>query len=520
MARVIEPAVQLTLDDYAADANLAAAVAQLRRAAERIRRALDGCTIWMVNSTATGGGVAELLPAHIAILRELGVDARWAVIESDRSEFFALTKTLHNMIHGVAPDLLPGARERELYEAVSRENADALAKLVNPGDLVIIHDPQPLGAGALLKRELGVWTVWRCHIGLEERSKVADAAWTFLRPWAEGYDCCVFTAREYVPGFLAERARIIHPTIDPLSHKNRGLSLHKLVGVLADSALAVAHWPLIAPPFERGARRLQPDGSFAPATSPEDIGVIARPIITQVSRWDRLKGFAPLIDAFRLLKLERSKRKMRDERHRLRIDAVRLVLAGPEAEGVSDDPEALEVLAELRDRYVALEPEVQRDVAILNLPMQRRKENALMVNALQRCSDIVVQNSIREGFGLTVAEAMWKRTPVLGSAKAFGVRHQVRDGIDGRLIEDPEDVGEIARLMHVMLADSDVLEELGRSAQRRVFDEYLVFGELERWLGLFADARSGRAADLAPARHAPKATATARPTPIADDLRQ
>lgn len=492
MTRMVEPGVQMTLDDYAADASLGAGVVQLRRAAERTRGRLEGCRLWMVNSTATGGGVAELLPAHVTILRELGIDARWVVIESDRPEFFALTKTIHNMIHGAAGEVPLGPAARELYEAVSRANAEALAGMIGPRDLVVVHDPQPLGAGAMLKQAIGPRMIWRCHIGLEERSDRADAAWAFLRPYIEAYDRSVFTAREYVPGFVADRARIIHPTIDPLSHKNRALSLHKLVGILGDAALAVAHWPLITPPFTHGAKRLQADGTLAVATVPEDIGLIARPIITQVSRWDRLKGFAPLLEAFRILKTGGHDLPVRDDRHARRLETVRLVLAGPAAEGVSDDPEALEVLGELRDRFVALEPGVQRDVAILNLPMQRRKENALMVNALQRCSDIVVQNSIREGFGLTVAEAMWKRTPVLGSAKAFGVRHQVRDGLDGRLIDDPEDSPALARLMHEMLADEDALEDFGQSAQRRVADEYLLFSELERWLSVLAETAGAR----------------------------
>jgi trehalose synthase len=511
MAQVVEPGTRLTLDDYAADANLAAAVAALRRVAGRADELLTGRTVWMVNSTAAGGGVAELLPAQIAMLRELGVDARWAVIESDRPDFFALTKTLHNMIHGTEPSAPLGPRDRELYEAVSRDNAEALEQLVGPRDLVVIHDPQPLGAGAMLKASLGVCAIWRCHIGIEHRSEVATQAWEFLRPYAEAYDRCVFTAREYVPGYVQRRATIIHPTIDPLSHKNRGLSLHKLVGVLADSALTVARWPLISPPFENLARRLQPDGNFAAATEPEDIGLIARPVITQVSRWDRLKGFAPLLAAFRQLKLGRERQGARDDRHRLRLETVRLVLAGPAAEGVSDDPEALEVLDELRARYLELEPEVQRDVAILNLPMRRRKENALMVNALQRCSDIVVQNSLREGFGLTVAEAMWKRIPVLGSAKAFGVRKQVRDGIDGRLVDDPEDADALALLMHEMLADSDELEELGRSAQRRVYDEFLVFSELERWLDLLVETGSEATVDVRPVPRAALSEAPLRP---------
>jgi trehalose synthase len=272
-----------------------------------------------------------------------------------------------------------------------------------------------------------------------------------------------------------------------LSHKNRELSLHKLVGILSDAGLAEPHWPLLAPPWPEGAQRLQADGIWAPATSPEDIGLLARPIITQVSRWDKLKGFEPVLQAFRALKLGLVSRPAHDVRHRRRLELVRLVLAGPEPSSIQDDPEGLVVLKSLRSRYVALEPDVREDVALLALPMGSRKANALMVNALQSCSDVVAQNSLREGFGLTVTEAMWKGKPVLGSARAWGVRLQVRDGVDGVLVADPEDPEEIAEAMHRMLADEDNLEAWGNNAQRRVYDEFLIFGELRRWLEVLAD---------------------------------
>jgi trehalose synthase len=487
MTRIVEPDVHVTLADYAGVAHLTAAVDALRATAKDLVPRLSGRTIWMVNSTATGGGVAELLPTQIALLRELGVDVKWAVIETDRPAFFALTKRLHNMIHG-EPGLDVSAPERELYEGVSELNANALRDFIAPSDVLLVHDPQPLGVGALLKKRHGVRAIWRCHIGLEEPHPAARKAWKFLQPYAATYDHCVFSVHEYVPESLSSRASVIHPGIDPLSHKNRELSLHKLVGILCDSALAVAHWPLLAPPFPTLAKRLQTDGTFAPATLPEDIGLLARPIVAQVSRWDRLKGFAPLLEAFRLLKLRGGGHAVRDERHLHRIETVRLVLAGPEPDAIQDDPEGLHVLGELCARYVALEPGVQRDIALLALPMRSRKENALMVNAIQRCADLVVQNSLREGFGLTVAEAMWKRTPVLGSARAFGVRQQVRDGMDGRLVDDPEDAEALASAMHAMLADSDQLEAWGRNAQLRVHSEFLIFSELERWLRLLAAA--------------------------------
>jgi len=488
MQVIADTGVHVTLAHYSAVAHLAAAVDKLRAAAAELVPRLRGRTVWMVNSTAQGGGVAELLPAQITLLRDLGLDVRWAVIETDKAEFFALTKRLHNLIHDSdAPH--PTAKDRELYDAVNRDNAAALGELLQPHDILVVHDPQPAGLGALLKRERGTRTVWRSHIGVEQDTANTRAAWEFLRPYAEAYDEVVFTLPDYAPGYLRQRAVTIHPTIDPLGHKNRELSLHKMVGILCDARLVVPHWPLLDPPFEEGAQRLQPDGSFAAATMPDDIGLLARPIVTQVSRWDRLKGFAPLLDAFRLLKSGAVDLPLRDDRHGRRLAEVRLVLAGPDPSAIQDDPEGLEVLDHLRERWLALDSRVQRDVALVTLPMASRKHNALMVNALQRSSDIVVQNSLREGFGLTVSEAMWKRTPVLGPARAAGVRLQVRDGVDGRLVDDPEDVQTLAAALHDMLSDSDRLDTWGHSAQRRVHDEFLMLGELVSWLNLLAGER-------------------------------
>jgi trehalose synthase len=193
------------------------------------------------------------------------------------------------------------------------------------------------------------------------------------------------------------------------------------------------------------------------------------------------------MEAFRALKLGLVSRPAHDVRHRRRLELVRLVLAGPDPSSIQDDPEGLVVLKSLRNCYMKLEPDVGEDVALLALPMGSRKANALMVNALQSSSDIVAQNSLREGFGLTVTEAMWKRKAVLASARAFGIRLQVRDGIDGVLVSNPEDPEEIAEAMHHMLADEDQLEAWGNNAQRRVYDEFLIFAELRRWLEVLAE---------------------------------
>ncbi|HEU4697844.1 MAG TPA: glycosyltransferase [Gemmatimonadales bacterium] len=474
-----------TLDDYAAIAHLGAEVAELRAEAAAALPRLAGRTVWMVNSTAQGGGVAEMLPAVVGLLGDLGVRCEWVVIGTDEPAFFALTKRLHNLIHGVdgpAPD----AAERALYERVNRENARQLAALMAPGDVLIVHDPQPLPLAAALRERLPLTAIWRCHIGLDQDTPATRAAWAFLAPYLDAYDHAVFSAPEYIPVQLAGRATVIPPGIDPLAPKNRELSLHATVGIMCNGGLVACPGPTVRGPFTALAQRLQPDGRFVPAGVSESIGLLTRPIVTQISRWDRLKGFLPLLRAFVTLKAalgdgDGAGAGGRDAVVRRRLDLVRLVLAGPEPGTVGDDPEALAVLEELRAAYLALDAAVQDEIAILSLPMVSVEENALLVNALQRASTLVVQNSLREGFGLTIAEAMWKRVPVLSSARACGPRQQVRDGLDGRLVADPEDVEELRRVMAEMLADGDRRRQWGQSAQRRVHERFLVFTQLRDW---------------------------------------
>jgi trehalose synthase len=484
MAHVVEIEHPQGLDEYANFAHLSAAVRSLREAAAAVVPRMAGRTLWMINSTAKGGGVAEMLPAKVRLLRDLGLRAEWAVIETDRPRFFQLTKHLHNLVHGSGEAHLTQA-DRALYEEVNRANADALAPLLNARDVVVIHDPQPLPLAAMLRKRVDVTAIWRCHIGLDSENAATRAAWEFLAPYCAAYARTVFSAPEYVPPFLADRAEVIHPGIDPLASKNRDMHAHELVRVLANSALATTTGPVLRPPFQQLANRLQPDGTFRPAIWPEEIGLLVRPIVTQVSRWDRLKGFVPLLRAFVQLKRRaRNGAPDLDPMHVRRLDIARLVLAGPEPEGVADDPEAAGVLEELAREYAGLGPGVQADIALVTLPMQAPRENAVMVNALQRASSIVVQNSLREGFGLTVAEAMWKRIPVLSNTRACGPRHQVRDGLDGLLIRDPENVDELAGGLADALSDPDREDRWGRNAQRQVHERFLVFSQLQGWLRL------------------------------------
>jgi trehalose synthase len=475
-----------TLDHYESIAHLASEVRELRAEAAMLIPRLEGRALWMVNSTARGGGVAEMLPQMVSLLEELGLTTRWAVIGSDRAEYFALTKRIHNMIHGHGEPTLDDG-DRQLFEAVNSENAEDLKKHLKPRDLLVIHDPQPIAIGAMLKEELDLTTLWRCHIGLDERLPATSAAWRFLQPYAESYDHAVFSAPEYIPDYLAGRSTIIHPALDPCSHKNRELSPHKLVGILCNSGLKVEREPVLTPPFEKPAMRLRGDGSFVPASSLGGIGLLYRTTVTQVSRWDRLKGYRPLMEGFLNLKRRLNDLDSKwDPRHRRRIGIARLVLGGPDPTFIQDDPEGKEVLQELIDYYCRLTPEYQNDIALLTLPMDSRKENALMVNALQRCSTVIVQNSTQEGFGLTATEAMWKRVPILGT-HACGLRQQIRHCIDGMLTHDPNDSEEIAENLNALLEDPIGRDLLARSAQRRVHQEFLIFAQLRHWLRILAD---------------------------------
>ncbi len=483
MITLIQPTDTTTLADYSAHSHLASAVRDLREEAASIRRHLNGRSILMINSTSQGGGVAEMLPKLVSILQELGVQTRWAVMGSEDPAFFRLTKRLHNMIHGDSRNGHHlGAEDRRIFQSAVEANLAELRTLLLPDDLLVIHDPQPLALGALAKKQLNVPSVWRCHIGLDEQHPCTQAAWEFLKPYVEVFDHSVFSAEEYVPEYLKDRSSIIHPAIDPLSHKNRYFRAERLTSLLCNAGLAKPAEPTVTNPFPEQAQRLQSDGSFGPAHLPDEIGFLYRPTITQISRWDRLKGFQPLLEGFVRLKKSRNGRNgYRNERHRRREEILRLILVGPDPLSIQDDPEGCEVLKDLCASYLRLEPAIQKDVVLLTLPMNSRMNNAFMVNSLQTASSIIVQNSIREGFGLTLTEAMWKGTPVLGSS-ACGLRQQIHDRVHGRVVCCPEDPEEISQVLGEMLGADEELNRWSRNAQARVHQKFLIFNQVRAWL--------------------------------------
>ncbi len=481
----VKPGAKLV--DYKAYGSLYSSVLDFMEQAQDPIDSLKGSTIWMINSTAIGGGVAEMLPSQMRILRELGVSIEWLVIEAKKEAFFDLTKRIHNAIHGSGKGVFTG-EDRKIYEEVNRNNLAKALELIKDGDIVVVHDPQPMPLAAMIKKEKRVAIIWGCHIGLEEDTKVTDAVWKFLEPYTDDYDHFVFSLPSYVPKPLKNKTSIIPPAIDPLSHKNRELQLHKCIGILYQSGVLDDHKAILYHRYEHLVRKVMPDGSFDVLDAGQNLDLIYRPIITEISRWDRLKGFKELMEAFIKMKLDNREHGDLDSLEYKRIEMTLLVMGGPDPAFVSDDPEGKEVLQELTETYKQVDPSLQNDIAILLLPLDNPKQNALIVNALQRTSSIIAQNSIQEGFGLTATEAMWKRKPVLVS-NAAGLKYQVVHNKTGQINPDPTDIASLAKTMAYMLNHPKERDKWGFNGQLRVIQNFTLFSQLLSWLGTLSANR-------------------------------
>ncbi len=472
------------IEDYKAYASLYNSVLDFMDQVQKPLNKLEGRTLWMINSTSVGGGVAEMLPSQMRILRELGIRIEWLVIEAHDPAFFDITKRLHNAIHG-SGDGAFSEEERTAYENVNLENLAGALERIKDGDLVVIHDPQPMPLGPMIKAERNVGLIWRCHIGLDRETPVTRSVWEFLHKYMRDYDHFVFSLPEYVPLELRDKTSIVPPAIDPLSHKNRSLQLHKITGILYQSGIIENDKRILYDAYEHPARRVQADGSFGEVNSPENLDMIYRPLITEISRWDRLKGFKELMEAFIHMKKENEETGDPESLEYKRITMSLLVLAGPDPAFVSDDPEGKAVLQELTDIYQSVDQKLQKDIAILLLPLHSLKENALMVNAIQRASSVIVQNSIQEGFGLTATEAMWKRKPVLVSGAA-GLKFQVQDYRTGRINYDPTDITALSNTLKNMLHNPKERDKWGFNGQLRVIQEFTLFSQLLKWLDVLS----------------------------------
>lgn len=380
-----------------------------------LAKPLCGRSIEMINSTAVGGGVAEILTRLLPLAEELGLDMRWNVMTGGE-DFFEITKSFHNALHGAPYHAT--ARDFEIYLAYNEANAKRFAL---ESEFMVIHDPQPAALIEARKKGRGHW-LWRCHIDLSHPN---EAVWDFLAPFVAKYDGSMFSSPEFarrlpIPQYL------FYPAIDPLSDKNCELSADFVDGVL-----------------ER--YRVDPQ----------------RPILTQISRFDRLKDPIGVIRAYRIVK---------------RYFDCQLVLAGG---GAPDDPEGSVVLKE-----VLREAENDADIKVLELPAYAPLE----VNALQRASTIVIQKSLREGFGLTVSEALWKKKPVVASAVG-GIPAQVIHKQTGLLAHSVEGT---AYQIRFLLSHPEIAAKLGEAGHQHVKENFLITQKLKRYLTIFLAFSNGK----------------------------
>jgi trehalose synthase len=431
-------------------------LAEFERTIARGLELLEGRTFWNVNSTAHGGGVAEMLRSLIGYARGAGFDARWLAIGGDE-DFFRLTKRLHNRLHGYTGDGGPlGDAERAIYERHSAENADLLAQRLGPSDVVLLHDPQTAGmVGPLVAK--GVAVIWRAHIGLDVANDLARQAWRFLIGYVEAADVYVFSRPAYTwEGLDESKVTVIAPSIDAFSPKNHMMSFTSITAVLRAAGMAADDHHHSRAIFERldGSVGTVEHEAQCVEESPLRLDV---PLLAQVSRWDRLKDPLGILSAF--------------AEHVHADDEPHLLLAGPDVTAVADDPEGAEVFDEVEAAWHDLPQTVRRRVHLALLPMDDADENAVIVNALQRRADVVAQKSLAEGFGLTVSEAMWKGRPVVAS-QVGGIQDQIEDGQTGYLV-DPTDLAGFADRVNHLLLDHHAAERMGAAAQTRVRDLFL-----------------------------------------------
>jgi trehalose synthase len=423
-------------------------VERLEGVAGDVRDRLGDRRIVNVNSTATGGGVAEMLQTLLGYARGVGVDARWLVIQGD-PEFFAITKRVHNGLYGGPGDGGDlGERERATYERTLAANAASLSAAVRPSDVVIVHDPQPSGLIPILL-ELGVPVVWRCHVGLDEMNEWADRAWAFVRPYVENAHAFVFSRREFAPTWVdGGRLSVIPPSIDPLAPKNVRLDPGTVASVLGASGVV-------------SYDGRPPDGLVTRAVHAVREGEPPGrevPLMVQVSRWDRMKDMVGVLHGF--------------ANGVPPSTGAQLVLAGPAVDTVGDDPEDRQIWDETVSAWTSLPKADRARIHLVAVPVENPAENALIVNALQSHAAIVVQKSLAEGFGLTVAEAMWKGRPVVASAVG-GIVDQVVDGETGLLLRDPEDLDAFGTLLTRLLAAPDEMTRLGENARHHIATHFL-----------------------------------------------
>lgn len=467
--------------DYRDFPGLTPIIDGIEKQASRLKKKVKGRRIWMLNSTASGGGVAEMMPTMINLFRDLQVPVSWIVMKPEDPAFFLLTKKIHHLLHGRDEGGVGiSKQEKTLYRLDSERIAGDLENIVDERDLLIVHDPQPLGAGAVLsERRSRQCLLWRCHIGTEFKNKLTRVVWQFLGPYLKHYRRCFFTHPDYIPASLKKKSATLYPAIDPLSPKNMWLSSEEQVEILRMAGLYTKR----RRGFKKKVLQLTPEGGFK---LPEGFHPLLMPIILQISRWDHLKGFIPLMKGFLYMKRKAKHshyRGLKEITRRMIKESV-LVLAGPEVGAVADDPEPELVLEEIKRFYKTLTPREQRQIFIFLLPMTNKRENALIVNALQRSAEVIVQNSIREGFGLTVTEALWKEVPVIAT-NVGGIRLQVQDNSTGLIVNDPHNARELGERLLYLLTHKRERMRLARRGWLHAEEHYLMPALIKRYLDIF-----------------------------------
>ncbi len=384
----------------------AAVLRQLRQLAEK----LGGARIVHVNSTHEGGGVAEILGWMVPLMKDLGLQASWEVLHGT-PHFFEITKAIHNGLQGQTGTL--SEKDWKVYEEVNAENFDRLRSVLEEADVVVVHDPQPAQLLQFCARRRGKW-IWRGHIDI---SRPFRPVWKVLRIMLEKYDASIFSMAEFAQ-LLPHPQFLVSPSIDPLSDKNRDLAPAETEEVRAEY-------------------RLDP----------------SRPLLVQISRFDRFKDPVGVIAAYRLVR---------------KVAPVQLVLAGG---GATDDPEGKAVLEDVLEAA-----DGDPDIHVLLLPPDAHRT----INALQRLADIIVQKSTKEGFGLTVTEGMWKGKPVVGG-DVGGIRLQVVNHHTGFLVNTPEGA---AHRIRYLLHHRNLIGEMGGVAREVVRENFLLTRHLREYLTL------------------------------------
>lgn len=381
-------------------------IRQLRQLGSR----LTGMRLVHINSTRQGGGVAEILSWMVPLMRDIGIEASWEVI-SGPPRYYEITKSIHNGLQGMPVQL--DSEDWALLNNVNTAWAEKHKDILRDADVVIVHDPQPSPLIQFRQNGKSKW-IWRAHIDISHPHR---PIWKNLRTIVEKYDASIFSMNAFAQA-LPHPQYLVPPSIDPLSEKNCDLSKKEIEKVRKEVGL---------------------DSS--------------RPIVLQVSRFDRFKDPLGVIKAYRIVR---------------RIAPIQLILAGG---GAADDPEGDAVYKEVLEAIGG-----DDDIHVLLLPPDAHR----LINALQRIADIVIQKSTREGFGLTVAEAMWKGKPVIGGDTG-GIRLQIINYQTGFLVSTPEGA---AYRIRFLLDHRRRLERMGNIAREFVRENFLLNRHLREYLTL------------------------------------